>query len=115
MERSTDFFRLKSVLTGASRIAEAMGQALPGTVYERGLTWDSDFLVYSVREPFPSVYTGTELTFGRVSQSNKLEIVSNMPVDGIIFSDGVEQDYLEFNTGRIAKIGVAERNGRLVV
>ncbi|MGD8914496.1 MAG: sugar kinase, partial [Candidatus Thiodiazotropha sp.] len=54
---------LKSVLTGASRIAEAMGQALPGTAYERGVNWDSDFLVYSVREPFPSVYTGTELTF----------------------------------------------------
>jgi hypothetical protein len=110
---STGWF--KSLMTGAARIAETMGHVLPGTVYEKGVSWDSDFLFYMVREPFPSTYTGTELTFGRVTKSKKLEIVSNMPIDGIIFSDGVEQDYLEFNTGRIANIGVAEKSGQLVL
>jgi hypothetical protein len=71
------------------------------------------FCSYSVREPFPNAYTGTELTFGRVTNNRKLEIVSNMPADGIIFSDGVLQDYLEFNTGQNATIGVATRGGTL--
>ena len=110
---STGWF--KSIVTGASRIAEAMGQRLPGRAYENGVSWDSDFLFYSVREPFPSAYTGTELVFGRIPKQSQLEIVSNMPVDGIIFSDGMEQDCLEFNTGQIAHIGVSEREGRLVL
>ena len=92
-----------------------MGQRLPGRAYENGVSWDSDFLFYSVREPFPSAYTGTELVFGRIPKQSQLEIVSNMPVDGIIFSDGMEQDCLEFNTGQIAHIGVSEREGRLVL
>jgi NAD kinase len=110
---STGWF--KSVMTGASRIAEAMGQVLPNAPFEKGANWDSNFLFYSVREPFPSAYTGTELTFGQVTNNNKLEVISNMPIDGIIFSDGVEQDFLEFNTGRIATIGVVEKGGQLVL
>ena len=110
---STGWF--KSVMTGAARIAQAMGHPLPGSSYDHGAAWDSNFLFYSVREPFPSSYTGTELTFGRVSNGKKIEVVSNMPVDGIIFSDGMEQDYLEFNTGRIARIGLADKCGQLVL
>lgn len=110
---STGWF--KSIVTGASRIAEAMGQTLPSLPYEKGVSWDSDYLFYSVREPFPSAYTGTALAFGRIHKHSQLEVVSNMPVDGIIFSDGMEQDCLEFNTGQMARIGVAERGGRLVV
>jgi hypothetical protein len=110
---STGWF--KSVLTGAARIAKAMGQDVPEMLSEKGVGWDSDFLFYSVREPFPSTYTGTELTFGRISKRRQMEIVSNMPVDGIIFSDGMEQDYLEFNTGQIATIRIAERKGQLVL
>jgi hypothetical protein len=105
---------LRSVVTGAARIAEAMGQALPSTPYEKGVSWDSDFLFYSVREPFPSAHTGTELTFGRVAKRSQLEIVSNMPINGVIFSDGMVQDYLDFNSGQIASIGVAEIAGQLV-
>ena len=38
-----------------------------------------------------------------------------MPENGVIFSDGIESDYLAFNAGMQATIGVAERAGRLVV
>ena len=38
-----------------------------------------------------------------------------MPENGVIFSDGVEADRLDFNPGTEAQIGVAERQGRLVV
>jgi hypothetical protein len=106
---------LTSVITGAARIAAALGQRLPVMPGEQPVPWDSDFLFYSVREPFPSTSTGTELTFGRISKDTPLEVISNMPAEGIIFSDGMEQDYLEFNTGRIARIGVAESGGQLVL
>jgi hypothetical protein len=32
-----------------------------------------------------------------------------MPQGGVIFRDGVERDYLEFNCGAIASIGVSGR------
>jgi hypothetical protein len=37
-----------------------------------------------------------------------------MPERGVIFSDGIEADFLEFNSGSKATISVAERQGRLV-
>jgi hypothetical protein len=38
-----------------------------------------------------------------------------MPREGVIFSDGIEADYLEFTSGRTARIGVADRKVHLVV
>ena len=38
-----------------------------------------------------------------------------MPQNGVIFSDGVEEDRLDFNSGAIARIGLADRTLRLVV
>jgi hypothetical protein len=37
-----------------------------------------------------------------------------MPENGVVFSDGIESDYLEFNSGVTATIGVAERAGTLI-
>ena len=38
-----------------------------------------------------------------------------MPQNGVIFSDGVEEDRLEFNSGATAKIQISDRTLRLVV
>jgi hypothetical protein len=38
-----------------------------------------------------------------------------VPGQGVIFSDGIEADYFEFNSGTEAKITVADKQGRLVV
>lgn len=38
-----------------------------------------------------------------------------MPEHGVIFSDGIEADYLEFNSGSVAELGMAEKKGILVV
>jgi hypothetical protein len=38
-----------------------------------------------------------------------------MPANGIIFSDGVETDFLKFNSGTIAKIGLADETATLVM
>ena len=44
-----------------------------------------------------------------------MTIVSEMPEHGVIFSDGIEADFLEFNSGAKATIAIAERHGMLVV
>ncbi len=38
-----------------------------------------------------------------------------MPENGVIFSDGIENDYLQFNSGVEATVSVAEKKGHLVV
>jgi hypothetical protein len=52
--------------------------------------------------------------WGNVRASEKLEVVSQMPQDGVIFSDGVEADYLAFDSGAVASISIAEEKARLV-
>ncbi|EMJ97611.1 hypothetical protein [Leptospira alstonii] len=42
-------------------------------------------------------------------------IESLMPSGGVIFSDGIETDYLKFNSGSIVTIGVSSENATLVV
>ncbi|ACB74328.1 sugar kinase [Opitutus terrae] len=77
--------------------------------------WDADHLFFTVREPFPSKTTGTEIVFGKVQAQSVLRIESHMPEQGVIFSDGIEADFLEFNSGVKAEIGVAARMGQLVL
>jgi hypothetical protein len=50
-----------------------------------------------------------------IDQETPLEIASHMPQNGVIFRDGIEEDHLDFNSGAIATIGLADRTLRLVV
>ncbi|MEN1987200.1 sugar kinase [Paenibacillus hubeiensis] len=77
--------------------------------------WDAPYLYFTVREPFPSRTTSADLVFGQIHSRQPLRIVSQMPEDGVIFSDGVEQDFLEFNSGIEATISLAEKRGQLVI
>ena len=52
--------------------------------------------------------------FGRIEQGQSLRLISAMPDYGVIFSDGVESDFLEFNSGMRAEIGASPRSGTLV-
>lgn len=72
-------------------------------------------LLFAVREPFESVKTQIGLTTGILNGQNSLTIESLMPNNGVIFSDGIESDFLKFNSGAIARIGLAEEEARLVV
>lgn len=38
-----------------------------------------------------------------------------MPENGVIFSDGIESDFLEFRSGTRATVGIADKMGCLVV
>ena len=40
---------------------------------------------------------------------------SRMPSGGVIFSDGVEQDFLDFNAGATVQIRTAAQQARLVL
>jgi NAD kinase len=104
---------IKSIATGAARIAQNLGAAAAGLQY-RTQPWDASFLQFAVREPFPSVATQATLVYGRTDRSTPLIIRSLMPENGVVFSDGIEIDYLDFNSGMTATIGVAERAGMLI-
>ncbi|WP_435680431.1 sugar kinase [Nonlabens sp.] len=71
-------------------------------------------LLFAVREPFKSIRTQTNLNAG-IIRNNSLTIESYMPNNGIIFSDGVEQDFLKFNSGSIATIGLAKESANIVL
>ncbi|MBS1624182.1 MAG: sugar kinase, partial [Bacteroidetes bacterium] len=45
----------------------------------------------------------------------QLTVESFMPSNGVIFSDGVESDYLRFNSGMVATIGIAPEKALLVL
>lgn len=71
-------------------------------------------LIFFVREAFPSVATGTDVTEGMVKADHPLSIVSEMNRGGVVFGDGIEDDYLKFDWGRTVEVGVAETRLRLV-
>lgn len=77
--------------------------------------WDADRLCFTVREPFPSRTTGTAIVFGAVSASQPLVVLSQNSENGILFSDGIEQDFVEFNAGASVTVTPASRKGLLVV
>ena len=57
----------------------------------------------------------TNIIFGKVTHEIPLKVLSQMPENGVIFSDGIENDYVQFNSGIEATITVAEKKGKLVV
>lgn len=71
-------------------------------------------LLFAVREPFQSIRTQTGITAGVIKNQNHLTIESLMPTSGVIFSDGIETDFLMFNSGAIATIGIAPETAKLV-
>lgn len=110
---STGWF--KSLMTGATMIA---GSFAPGNLKPKApesFPWDADYLYFTVREPFPSRTSSATLVFGKIARNKPLVLISQMPENGVIFSDGIESDFLAFNSGTQATISVAEKRGHLVV
>jgi NAD kinase len=104
---------MKSIVTGSLAVAQAFGSP-PASPYEP-LPWDSPALRFAVREPFPSRSSQAALVFGTIPGGAALSVLSMMGGNGVIFSDGIEADCLEFNSGVEARFAVATRVGRLVV
>jgi NAD kinase len=109
---STAWF--KSIVTGSLAIAGAFGGHSESGAYAPQ-AWDSNELRFAVREPFPSRTSQVNLVYGHLARSETLRLRSLMPENGVIFSDGIEADRLDFNSGTEARITVADRTGRLIV
>lgn len=125
---STGWF--KSLVAGATGMAQALlqdgklgrlGRVEPSTGRLSDLSlcdcqfpWDADYLHFTVREPFPSTTSQANIVFGKITVNQPLVLISQMAEHGVIFSDGIEHDFLEFNSGTQATIGLAEKRGYLV-
>lgn len=105
---------MKSIVTGAVQIMNAYNLDTEHVNYQP-MSWDVNQLTFAVREPFPSKTTSASIVFGSITASQPMRLTSLMPENGVIFSDGVEEDFLEFNSGTLASIEVAERKGILVI
>lgn len=81
----------------------------------QNLRWNSPELIYAVREPFVSRQSQASMVWGMVDAKNPLVVESKMASSGVIFSDGVERDFLAFNSGAIATVGVANERARIVI
>jgi NAD kinase len=108
---------LRSVLTGAASVVGQFVTTPPVQQVRDRYAFDAsaDRLCFSVREPFITRVTSAALVFGAIERGQTLEIISQMPQSGVIFSDGVESDFLQFDSGAIARIAVAEKKVQLVV
>lgn len=94
--------------TGWARsIMEATGERVTLAPEDRALG-------YFVREPFPSVATGTKVRAGRVEAGQGIEVVSRLNEGGAIFADGIEKDFLPFGWGRRVEVTVAAQTLNLV-
>ena len=57
----------------------------------------------------------TELVFGSISRDNPLNLDSLMPEGGVIFSGGVQNDFIAFDSGCSVEVGVPAKVGRLII
>lgn len=101
---------LTSVMVGAHGLATKEAFSPETVAFPR----DADYLKFVVREPFPSKITGTSAVYGNVTTKKYLKIASNMAEGGVIFGDGIESDYLEFNAGRYVVIKPADQKVYLI-
>lgn len=105
-ERQSSSGLIVSTGTGATGWARSInlsrGDALvpPGPEDQR--------LAYFVREAFPSVATGTNITFGLIEQENVLTVISEMNEGGVVFGDGIEDDHLDFAWGQTLLVQVSK-------
>jgi len=104
---------LSSCLTMAAGVMAFTGGAAKRPDVK--LAWEDDRLAFVVREPFASRTSQTGIVAGFVAAGGELVIESLMPSGGCIFSDGMEADFLAFNSGAIARLRVARQKARLIV
>ena len=103
---------MSSVFNMASGVSRFCG----GTPVKRvRLPWEDRRLLFVVREPFVSRHSQADIVAGMLNSGDELVLESLMPSGGAVFSDGMEADFLQFNSGATARVGVAEQRARLVV
>jgi hypothetical protein len=103
-------------LSSVFNMAGGLAQFLGAKVETRpSLAWEDRKLVWAVREPFVSKRSRASLVAGWLEEKQELIVESLMPEQGVIFSDGIEADFLPFNSGTIARVKVSQQRANLVV
>lgn len=102
---------MSSVFNMAAGIARSMGADVAPRI---PLEWDANRLIWAVREPFQSRTSKITMVVGDVEAPKQLIIESLMPENGVIFSDGMEADFLPFISGSIVRIGISQQKAKLV-
>ncbi len=95
---------LKSIMETAFSLAKRSLDTLSIST-----AWNSKILTFVVREAFPSRNSGNSILFGRINSQQKLVVISEMPEGGVIFSDGMVDKYIKFNSGLKATFTVADK------
>lgn len=102
----------KSVMAQARRMAAIFNC---GQITEQPPAWDDNQLTFVVREPYPSRSTQAGIVYGKIGKKDDFRVVSKMPVNGVVFSDGMEEDAVAFHSGTEITVRIADRKGKLVV
>lgn len=102
---------LTSVFNMAAGVSAFTGGA-PGKPIR--MEWNDPRLIFAVREPFRSQRWTASIVAGLVEPGESLRVESMMSTEGVLFSDGVESDYLAFGAGAVATIHAAPERVRLV-
>ncbi len=79
------------------------------------IPWEERRLIFVVREPFRSRWSGADLVAGELVEGEELVVESHMPEEGVIFSDGMLADFMQFNSGATVAITLAARRTSLIV
>jgi NAD kinase len=78
------------------------------------LAWEDPSLLFVVREPFASRHSRAETVAGRITPTQSLVLESLVPSGGVVFSDGMEEDRIDFNAGATVTLRVADTRAHLV-
>ncbi|HEV2292534.1 MAG TPA: hypothetical protein VGR35_01685 [Tepidisphaeraceae bacterium] len=108
---------LSSVFNMANGLRESFGTRSGAFAVQHPmrLDWSDLRLIYVVREPFASKQSGITMTAGMLEIGEEIVAESLMGENGVIFSDGIETDYLDFNSGAIARVRAARERAMLAV
>lgn len=104
---------LSSVFNMANNINQFQNKT--SKCYRAKLDWDDDKLIFVVREPFLSKMSKINIGYGVITKTKTLKIESNMPTKGVIFSDGIESDFLNFNSGSSVKISISDTKANIII
>lgn len=105
---------ISSVIKGSTAVVQALNDKSDVAAQTTRMSWDAGHLLFAVREPFTSKTSSADIVYGEISKGNPLTLRSSMPDNGIIFSDGIESDFIRFDAGLEATIGISDRRGHLV-
>jgi NAD kinase len=102
---------MSSVFNMTSGVAEFAGGP---RIEPMRMGWEDQRLLFVVREPFLSRHSQVRLVAGIIEPGRTLQLESQMPSGGVIFSDGMEADFLQFNSGSTVCVRAAQQTAQLV-